>query len=281
MSTLESQLQEVTELISLPDIYIKFNQLMDDPTSDNEDFAKLVQLDPSLTAKLLQVVNSAYFGFAGEISNVSRAVNMIGIQQLHIMVLSISAVNALSTLTFPQDIVDLKAFWRSSLLSATLSRDLAQQLGMRPYDRFFILGLLHEIGHLVLYNALPDLARRAMGVTRDKNVSITDAEQEVMGCHYGQIGARLMQYWQLPEEFQVLTQYQPTPGQSPQVQRETSVLNISHGFAYRQFIDQQAQLDELIDPIAWEATGFSERDVEAILGDALKSCSEMEMIILN
>ncbi len=281
MSTVENQLQEVTELISLPEIYLKFNQLMDDPAADNDDFARVVQLDPSLTAKLLHVVNSAYFGFSGEINNVARAINMIGIQQLHIMVLSISAVSAVSSLTFPKDIVDLKSFWRSSLLSATLARDLAQQLKLRPYDRFFILGLLHEIGHLVLYATLPDLARQTVDITRDRHVSIAEAEQEVLGCHYGQIGARLMQHWQLPQEFQILTQYQPTPQQTAQARRETSLLHIAHACAYKQFIDTAAEVSALVDPVAWEATGLDEESIEPLLGNALKTCAEMEKIILT
>ncbi len=271
---------DAIELISLPEIYLKFNQLMDDPAATNDDFARLIQLDPSLTAKLLQVVNSAYFGLSGQISNVSRAVNMIGIQQLYIMVLSIYAVSAVSSLAFPKDIVDLKSFWRSSILSAAISRDLAQQMKLRPYDRFFILGLLHEIGHLVLYSALPDLARQTVDLAEQKELSITEAENQILGCHYGQIGAKLMMHWQLPEEFQVLTQYQPTPQQSPGARQETSLLHIAHAYAHRQFIDEQSDIKTMVDPVAWEATGLSEATVEPMLDNALKTCAEMEKTLL-
>ena len=277
---IDDQLQNVIELISLPEIYIKFNQLMDDPTADNDDFARLVQLDPSLTAKLLQVVNSAYFGLSGQINSVNRAVNMIGIQQLHIMVLSIYAVSAVSALTFPKDIVDLKSFWRSSLLSATLSRDLAMHLKLRPYDRFFMLGLLHEIGHLVLYSTLPDLARQTVDLAEQQQLQITIAEQEVLGCHYGQIGAKLMEHWQLPQEFQFLTQYQPTPQQTAEAQPEASLLHIAHAFAHRQFINNEVEIGALVVPVAWQATGLSEAAVEPFLDKALSACAEMEKMLM-
>jgi HD-like signal output (HDOD) protein len=281
MPSIESQLQEVTELISLPEIYLKFNQLMDDPSAGNEDFARLVQLDQSLTARLLHVVNSAYFGFAGEITSVSRAINMIGLQQLNIMVLSISAVSAVSSLTFPRDIIDLKSFWRSSLLSATLSREIAQRLGLRSFERFFILGLLHEIGHLVLYATLPALARQTVELTRTQNLTVADAEQQVLGCHYGQIGARLMQHWKLPEEFQLLTEFQPTPARAPQAEVEASLLHIAHAYAHRQIIEPECELDSLIEDEAWEATGLSGVAIDPLLEKALAKCRDLEKVIVT
>jgi len=181
MQSIENHLQEVTELISLPEVYIRITQLMDDPTSDIEDFAKVIHLDPSLSAKLLKAVNSAYYGFSGEISSISRAVQLVGIQQLNIMVLSISAVTAFSALNFPKDIIDLKSFWRSSLLTGTLAKLLAQELKVRPAERFFILGLLHEIGHLVLYANFTDIARQTIQMSAQSNMRIDEAEQEVLG----------------------------------------------------------------------------------------------------
>jgi len=281
MCSFENQLQQVTELISLPEIYLKIHQLMDDETSDIDDFARVIRLDPNLSAKLLTAVNSAYFGFAGEITSISRAVNLIGIQQLHIMVLSISAVTAVSSLDFPKDIVDLKTFWRSSLLSGTLSRLLAQHLEVRPNERFFILGLLHEIGHLVLYANFPQLARQSIQLAEENNINIDQAEQQVLGSHYGKIGALLMENWKLPASFQNLTQFQPTPQQASEDQLETSILHIAHAFAHKQFIDSDRELSDLIDPTAWQATGLSEEVVHPILQQALVTSAELEKVILK
>lgn len=278
---LKDQLQKVTELISLPEIYLKFNRLMDDTTADNEDFAQVVQMDPNLSAKLLQVANSAYFGFSGEIKSVSRAIKMLGIQQLHIMVLSISAVNALSALSFPKDIIDLKSFWRSSLLSAALARDIAQHLNLRPTDRFFILGMLHEIGHLVLYSSFADLARQTLEISKENEVSIAEAELQVLGCHYGQIGAGLMEQWKLPEDFQFLVRYQPTPGEAGKHRLEASLLHLAHAYAYAQFIDSEVEASTLVDPLAWEMTELDEESIAPIVAKALSTCVEMEKVILS
>ena len=281
LPSLEDQLQQVTELISLPEIYLKINRLMDDPTADIDDFAQVIKLDPNLSAKLLKAVNSAYYGFSGEINSISRAVNMLGIQQLHFMVLSISAVTAVASLQFPKDIVDLKAFWRSSLLSGTLSRQLAQLLKIRPSERFFILGLLHEIGHLVLYANFPDLARQSIQLARDNSLPIHQAEKEVIGCHYGNIGAMLMHHWKLPESFQILTKYQPTPGLSPNDPSETALLHIAHGYAHKQCVDNEKEIEDLIDTTAWGALDLTDDMIVDTLETALIMSNEMEKVIFR
>lgn len=281
MSLLENQLQQVTELISLPEIYFKINRLMDDPTSDIDDFAKVIRLDANLTAKLLNAVNSAYFGFSGEITSVSKAICMLGIHQLQIMVLSISAVTAVSSLNFPKDIVEFKTFWRCSLLSGTLSRLLAKQLQVRSGERLFLLGLLHEIGHLFLYSQFPDQSRQTIQISQQKELTIDQAELQLFGYHYGEIGAKLMANWQLPESFQDLIRMQPTPQQATENGLEISILHIAHAYAHKQFIETDKELELLIDPYVWEVTQLTPDMVAQTLDAALTASAEMETAILK
>ncbi|MCP4486738.1 MAG: HDOD domain-containing protein [Gammaproteobacteria bacterium] len=281
MSFSWNQLEQVTELISLPETYLKIHALMDDTTSDVDDFGRVVRLDPNLTARLLKAANSTYYGFTGEISSVSRAISMMGIQQLHFMVLSISAVSAVSSLEFPDDIVDLKSFWRSSLLTGSLSQLLGQQLQIHSFERFFILGLLHEIGHLVLYACFPQLARETNKLSIDSNIPIHEAEQQILDCHYGNIGARLMQHWKLPAFFQTLTNFQPTPALATDKQLETSILHISHTFAHQHHMAQHSAPTVTIDPTAWDITQLTQEDIDGPLEAALLVSRDLEKTILG
>ncbi|MCP3689548.1 MAG: HDOD domain-containing protein [Gammaproteobacteria bacterium] len=276
-----NQLEQVTELISLPETYLKIHNLMDDSKSEVDDFARVVNLDPNLTARLLKAANSAFFGFTGEISSVPRAIKMMGIQQLHFMVLSISAMTAVSTLEFPDDIVKLKTFWRCSLLSGALSQLLGQQLGAPAFERFFTTGLLHEIGHLVLYACFPQQAREANKLAIDSNIHIHQAEQQILGCHYGNIGARLMQHWNLPAFFQTLTNFQPTPAQATEKRLETSILHISHAFAHQHHIALHNAPVVAVDPVAWEITQLSPEEIDQPLAAALLLSRDLEQTILG
>lgn len=281
MQSIESQLQKITELISLPEVYLKINRLMNDPTSNIGDFAKVINLDASLSAKLLKVVNSVYYGLSGEVSSISRAVSMVGIQQLHVMVLSISAVSAVSSLNFPRDIADLKAFWRSSLLTGNLARTLAHSLRLKRLESFFIIGLLHEIGHLVLYAHFPEQARAAMQLAREKDIPIHEAEQQAIGCHYGTIGANLMTQWHLPPDFAYLTRYQPTPELADEQQQAVALIHVAHAYAQQKFLLPQCDVNELIHPTAWKNAGLSAEDIEQSMAGALESSAELERIILH
>ena len=281
MSQLEDQLQQVTELITLPEVYIKINRLMDDPRSEIDDFEKIIRLDSHLTAKLLNAVNSAYYGFSGKITRVSQAICMLGLQQLQIMVLSISAVTALSSLSFPKDIIEFKTFWRISLFSGTLSRLLAKQLQLRSSERMFILGLLHEIGHLFLYSQFPDDSRQSIQISDEKGITIAQAEQQIFEYHYGEIGAKLIENWKLPEDFQDFIRLQPTPQQATENKIEISILHIAHAYAHKQFTKTDKELEQLIDPYVWEATQLTPEIIEQTLDAALSASAEMEMAIIK
>lgn len=281
MTEFENKLEQVTELISLPEIYLKISSLMDDPASQVDDFAEVIRFDPNLSATVLKVVNSAFYGFSGQIDNISRAVNMMGIGQLHIIALSVSAISALDALDYPKDIVPLKTFWRSSLFSGVLSRQLAIQLGIKKSERLFVIGLLHEIGHLVLYTNFTDLARQAIQNAHDNDLSIHAAEQQLLGCHYGNIGANLMNRWNLPIGFQQITSNQPTPQADSEDKIEIALLNIAHGYSAKQFTQQDKSLDELIHPAAWEMAQVTPEMVENSLETVRSISADMERVILK
>ncbi len=281
MATFFHQLNQVTELISLPEIYHQIRDLMTDPTADIHDFARIIRLDANLSAKLLRLVNSAYYGLSDPVDDISRAVNLLGTQQLYNMVLGLSVVSSLSPQQIPADITDVKSLWRSNLLCGNLSQLLAEQLKIKPADRLFIVGLLHNIGHMVLYANFPDLARQAIDRAEQQNLTIHEAELQIQGCHYGDIGAMLMELWQLPEDFQQLVRYQPTPSLAPENWVETALLHIAHAYACSHFQLTRLEFDNNIEAYAWDITRLDPAQVETLLEQALSITTDMESAIIR
>lgn len=276
ISSIEQQLQQITNLISLPEIYLKVRSLMDDPTSDIYDFSEVIQFDSNLTVSVLKMVNSAYFGFPDKIESVSQAVNMIGIGQLHSMVLGVSAM---SSLDFPNDIMPLKTFWRCSIFAGVLSRLLARQLKIRQGERLFIMGMLHEIGHLVLYAKFPEQAKQAVQLSQSEHISIDSAEKQILGLHYGEIGAMLMKHWGLSDEFQTATRTQPNPQTATNDLIDIGILHLAHGYAHQVVVNADVAAEELINPVAWEMTQLSPQDIDNTLENARTVSAEMERVI--
>ena len=251
---------------------------MDNPNSDIGDFSEVVGCDPNLAGTVLKVVNSAFFGFPGQIDSISRAVNLLGIGPLHDMVLGASAMAALD---YPNDIVPLKTFWRCSLFSGVLARLLANQLNIRKSDSLFVIGLLHEIGHLIIYSKYPEHAKQTIASQRETNQMIHVAEQSALGFHYGQVGARLMAQWPLPLNFQVITYYQPTPAYAPEHPLATAVLHLAHGYAHDIYSETGQTLEQLILPDAWEILNLMPEQIETTLEKAQEASSDMEKAILK
>ena len=277
MSDIQQQLQEVTELISLPEVYLKVRQLMDDPSADIYDFAEVISVDPNLSTRVLKLVNSAYFGFPEPVESISRAVNMIGIGQLHNMVLGISAI---SSLALPNDILPLNTFWRTSLFSGVLARLLAEQLKLTKSDHLFIAGLLHEIGHLVLYSKFPLQALAAQKIAEDQGRAIHEAELKVLGYHYGDIGAMLMANWNLPDKLQALTRNQPTPGAASEHQLETALMHMAHACARSVATENRTDADNFIDAEVQAMTGLTQEQLELSMAEARSISADMEKVIL-
>jgi len=277
MSEIEKRLQEVTELISLPEVYLKLRRLMDDPNSDIYDFAEVISVDPNLSSRVLKVVNSAYFGFPEPVDSIARAVNMLGIGQLHNMVLGISAM---SSLEMPNDIMPLNTFWRASLFAGVFARLLGERMKLATSEHLFIAGLLHEIGHLVLYSKFPLQALAARQIADQQGKQIHEAEMQLLGCHYGDIGAMLMANWNLPDNLQTLTRNQPVPADADALKIETTLMHLAHACAYIEATDSDSAADTSFDAEIQALTGLSQMEFEYSLEEARSISADMEKVIL-
>lgn len=277
MNNIEQRLREVTELISLPEVYLRVRRLMDDPAADIYAFAEVISVDPNLSGRVLRLVNSAYFGFSEPVESISRAVSMIGIGQLHNMVLGISAV---SSLALPNDILPLKTFWRASLYSGVLARLLADKLRLAKSDYLFIAGLLHEIGHLVLYAKFPLQALAAQQLAEDQGQQIHEAEMQLLGYHYGDVGAMLMANWNLSQNMQALTRNHPNPVAASDKQIETALLHLAHACARSRALENPGLADNTIGAEVRAMIGLTREEIEESLDEAGSVSADMEKVIL-
>lgn len=276
---LEEFISEVTDLVSLPEVYLKIRELMDDPSSVLDDFANVVSSDPNLTACVLKIVNSAYFGFAGQIENVTRALNMMGLGQLHDLVLGISVVESFNV---SNEVIDLSSFWRRSIVSGVLSKLLAKQVNLQESESLFVIGLLHEIGHLILFLKRPEQSQHIQCLAEQQDRPVYQLELEILGVHYGQVGQELMAAWNLPVKLQIVTGCQPEPAQAQAFTLETALVHIAHGYANIVGSDTVAdQIPNLIDPGVWQTTGLTAESIEMQLDQAGSISAVMEKLILR
>jgi putative nucleotidyltransferase with HDIG domain len=227
----ESLVADVAGLVSPPDICLKLAELVQREDCSVQDIGEVVIRDPNLTAKLLRLVNSPFYGMRGRIDTVSRAITVIGTRELYSLVLAIAAVRSFNGI--PNTIVNMDTFWRHSIYTALLSRILAKRCRVLHPERLFVAGLLHDIGCLVLYARLPELARDLLLTAGGDEEALYAAETEVLGFSHAELGALLMRNWQLPGNLIDAVGHHHAPADATVGKTEAAIVHLANVLANR------------------------------------------------
>jgi|GEM_PF-450427 len=185
-------------LVCLPEACQRVNQLIDLPSTTVHTLADVISLDPAMSAMLLKLTNSAYFGFSQPITTISHAISVIGKNDLRSLVLSSGAVDSLESLA--NEFMEMSEFWHHSIYTGLLARALSAYLSDLNKEEMFISGMLHDVGKLVIFNQSPDIARELInkGITSSRWVKL---EKQRLGFTHADVGYELAKSWGLPEMY--------------------------------------------------------------------------------
>lgn len=207
-----------------------------------------------MTARLLKVVNSSFFGFASTIETVSYAVTLLGPEQVHDLILATSVGRVFSGIN--SRVTNMDLFWRTSVYCGVASRLLSSYCNVLDTERLFVAGLLRDIGHLVMYIEVPDAVQQALSDSRREQRPLHSVERELIGFNYADVGYELMRAWKLPASLQEIVRHHPEPGRARHYPLETSIVHMASSLAVATKQDE-GTLAERIDPVAFQATGIT------------------------
>jgi putative nucleotidyltransferase with HDIG domain len=196
--TLEQLIGKGQDLPSLPEIYLRVSEQLEDESSTVQKIGDTVQNDPAITTRVLKMVNSAYYGMPNEVASVSQAVSLLGRERLkHILIGSVLR-GVFSEQENPA--FSMQVFWQHSIKTAIIARQLATQIStIKEAESMFTAGLLHDIGKLLLFNKLPDRMLAAEEYMIQKRVDVLSAELSQVGVTHTAVGEALMDHWGLPQ----------------------------------------------------------------------------------
>ncbi len=222
----EEMVKGVINLISLPEIYIRLNQVMENPNHDASQVGDVISQDPALTARILRIVNSAYYSLAVKIELASRAVSIIGENDLRNLVLAATSVNSFKRL--PNELVDIRLFWGHSINTGIIARLLSRHCNILHGERLFVAGLLHDIGKLILYFEEPALSEQVLIDASENDGMVFRAEHRLFGFSHADVGGALMNAWQMPDTLIEVVKHHHSPLDAREHPMETAIVHIAN-----------------------------------------------------
>ena len=256
----------VRSIFSLPDVVFRINDLINSEEATNTELERIISSDPALTAKLLKFANSTYFGFSGKIETVMKAISIIGHKELRNLVIASSVTTTFKGI--PPDLVNMDTFWNHSVTSGVTARLLASSVDNR--ERFFIAGLLHDVGRLILFSQFPKESAKVLNCLKQGEDAAIQEERKIFGFTHAQLGAELLKQWKLPPNIWKMVEYQSDPMKNGEYQSDACTLCAAISIAnyIRPCTSQPLNLETAISDRAlktWSYLGLTAEIVESVI----------------
>jgi len=252
----EELLKGLVQLSSLPVIYTKINEAVNNPQSSMKDISDIISDDPGLTSRLLQLVNSAFYGFPSKVETVSRALFIVGTRQIRDLALATSIMNVFEGI--PEVLVSMESFWRHSVACGLAAKILATYRRCEMnVERFFAAGIIHDIGRLVIYKKIPETAQAMILRCKNRREPLFSVEKETIGFDHSELGRLLMQFWNLPPSLEEVVACHHSPQEARRYPVETSVVHIADIIVHAmQMGSSGEQYIPPVDEKAWQLIGI-------------------------
>ncbi|NOZ25839.1 MAG: HDOD domain-containing protein [Nitrospirae bacterium] len=197
---IETFVSGVKDLPTLPSVVLKVNRALMDNSATIDSVSSIVEKDPALTAKVLRLANSSYYGFSCHVDTLSRAITVLGFNAIRSLATTVSVFKI-----FGRRVVesfDMQGLWHHSLGCAIASKALVHSMGTELQEKAFVSGLIHDIGKVVIAQNLPEETDEVLKRLEDGDApDMAEIEEEVIGFSHTGVGALIAERWRFPKEF--------------------------------------------------------------------------------
>lgn len=267
-------LQEVKNLPTLPGIVAKLTRMAEDPDTTTEQMGRVISKDHILAAKLLKLVNSAFYGFPQKISSLSSAIILLGFNVIKSLIISASIFELMES----SDV----ELWEHSLGTAVAASILAKRLGIKDPEEVSTAGLIHDIGKVAVKMELPEQYDEILNIVEMKKVSMFEAERLVLGLDHAEVGGWLAKSWFLPRKLVEPITCHHLPKASKEEPLASAILHFSdvliRGLGYGHGTDIWVPP---LSKFAWDTLGLSAQDLDEILAQVEENLWEVKGFSLD
>ena len=272
------RIKRITESIiglpTLPTVVSKMIELVDNPKTSAASLARLISTDQSLTARILKLANSAYYGFPREISTVNMAIVVMGFNAVRDMGLSLSVFDIFKDSSDLKHF-DLNRFWEHSIGCGVATKMIARQHRHSLAGEAFVAGLLHDIGKVILRQYAREDFIEIMSRVVMRNEDFEDAERAVIGTDHGQIGGWLTEKWRLPRQISDAIRFHHDPSQAGSSRVLVAMVSVADHLCHRAMVGNSGR-QRVAEPPAstWEileqeGVNLTPGDIESLISEFL------------
>ncbi|MDA1274689.1 MAG: HDOD domain-containing protein [Verrucomicrobia bacterium] len=198
MEDYKSVLASAKDLPTLPNVVLRLHSLIRDPNSGAAEIAEVINRDVALTSKTLRLVNSAFYGFAQRVDSVAHAIVIMGMNKVKSLVLTASVLDTFKNRGFES--FDYAGFWEHAIGTGITAEALAKHLKSNVTEDAFVAGLLHDLGKLIFCQYFPEDHAKVMHLINEQQLTVSQAENQLLGFDHTLIGSWLAEKWKFPEE---------------------------------------------------------------------------------
>jgi HD-like signal output (HDOD) protein len=256
---IQTLLDDDLSIATLPGVYHQFQEAMASDNTSFREIGEIILYDSGLTARLLKIVNSAYYGFSEPIEKITDAISVVGTEQLSYLVLSTVVTGKFKSI--PESVLNMESFWQHSIACGLIARELASYKSSLEPEKFFVAGMLHDIGQIILCSKLPLLSMKFLLDLQSQSGQIDFLEKEELGFDHADLGASLLKKWKLSDFHVEMVAFHHKPHHSPHFAFEASILNFADDLANSMQLGSSGEKPvspKFVEEV-WENLGISEK----------------------
>lgn len=224
---------------SPPILYYQLKEKLDDPNSSFEDLAEIVRSDPALSARLLKIVNSAFYGFTEKVDSLNHALNIIGTDQL--TDLALAAIVTSKFEGIPRDLINMETFWMHSVGCGISARKIAELIPGVESEKVYLGGMLHDIGSLIIFKQSPGDAKKILTRCQETGEHLFEVEKDILGYDHAEVGALLLTEWKLPDRLVEVVKYHHQPASAGEFLEDACIVARADALVYEMKIGNSGE----------------------------------------
>ena len=275
-------LAAIDEVPSLPSAVIQLRQYLNDPNVNFDNLSHVLQHDPGLTANILQLANSAYFGWSRQIKSVREAITRLGTDRIFQMVLCMSVAPLVRKPIHGYD-MDSDGLWEHSIAVAICCEQLAERLRLPIAREAFTAGLLHDLGKVVLGTFVEVDDEPIKAIVVGDNVAFNEAERMVLGLDHAEVAGELLKRWNLPDEVVESARWHHEPEHTSTSARElTDLVHVADSLCIRMGWGMGVDARQYrLDASAFSRLGITPMLAEETMEAVTKGLEELKELFLG